>query len=73
MAVGAADHRGRLVRHLEDRKIQIGGGSAGVSGRPDLQIISCSSSSKAGALQEECSKEKESTKDGEGESTVGWS
>ena len=67
MAVGVADDGGRSVCDLEHRKIEIGfgAGRAGVDGRCDLQSISCSSSSKAGVLQEGCGSEKKSTKDAE--------
>ena len=54
---------------LEDRKIQIGfrGSRAGVDSQCDLQSISCSSSSKAGVMEEGCGSEKNSTKDTEEE------
>ena len=67
MAVGVADDGGRSVCDLEHRKIEIGfgAGRAGVDGRCDLQRISCSSSSKAGVLQEGCGSEKKNTKDAE--------
>ena len=59
---------------LEDRKIQIGlveFGRAEAEGRRDLQSISCSSSSKAGVLQDVCGSQKKGTKDAEeGKSSV---
>ena len=74
MAVGVADDGGRLVCDLEDRKIQIGlveFGRTGVEGRRDLQSISCSSSNKAGVLQDVCGSQQKSTKDAEeGEPSV---
>ena len=67
MAVRVADNGGRLVRDLEDRKIQIrfGGDRAGLDGRRDFQSISCGSSRNAAELHGVLESEETGTKDAE--------